>query len=194
LSAIEIIAAVAVVAVVAGSSKDDDDGDSEDDENTNDFITDLGSSNNDGITSSNMITINDLKAGETWQYSIDSGVNFIDGEGNSFMLSDDTYAANVIQIKKLDEAGVTLSVTNVNETSSIVIDTTKSEFTRDRLLVPDRYKSCTGSIPRMIDYQSMTDTSRTLSRYLVCTTCICQGLIVYHTRYRPSTRLVSVMD
>jgi hypothetical protein len=46
------------------------------------------------------------------------------------MLSDDTYAANVIQIKKLDEAGVTLSVTNVNETSSIVIDTTKSEFTR----------------------------------------------------------------
>jgi hypothetical protein len=48
-----------------------------------------------------MITINDLKAGETWQYSIDSGVNFIDGKGNSFMLSDDTYAANVIQIKKL---------------------------------------------------------------------------------------------
>ena len=129
LSAIEIIAAVAVVAVIAGSSKDDDGGDSEDDENTNDFITDLGSSNNDGITSSNMITINDLKAGETWQYSIDSGVNFIDGKGNSFMLSDDTYAANVIQIKKLDEAGVTLSVTNVNETSSIVIDTTKSEFT-----------------------------------------------------------------
>ena len=129
LSAIEIIAAVAVVAVVAGSSKDDDDGDSEDDENTNDFITDLGSSNNDGITSSNMITINDLKAGETWQYSIDSGVNFIDGKGNSFMLSDDTYAANVIQIKKLDEAGNTLGITNVNETSSIVIDTTKSEFT-----------------------------------------------------------------
>ncbi len=130
LSAIEIIAAVAVVAVIAGSSKDDDDdGDSEDDENTNDFITDLGSSNNDGITSSNMITINDLKAGETWQYSIDSGVNFIDGKGNSFMLSDDTYAANVIQIRKLDAAGVTLSVTNVNETSSIVIDTTKSEFT-----------------------------------------------------------------
>ena len=130
LGAIEIIAAVAVVAVIAGSSKDDDDGgDSEDDENTNDFITDLGSSNNDGITSSNMITINDLKAGETWQYSIDSGVNFIDGKGNSFMLSDDTYAANVIQIRKLDAAGVTLSVTNVNETSSIVIDTTKSEFT-----------------------------------------------------------------
>jgi hypothetical protein len=133
LSAIEIMAAVAVVAVavIAGSSNnnDDGDGDSEDDENTNDFITDLGSSNNDGITSSNMITINDLKAGETWQYSIDSGVNFIDGKGNSFMLSDDTYAANVIQIRKLDAAGVTLSVTNVNETSSIVIDTTKSEFT-----------------------------------------------------------------
>ena len=27
-----------------------------------------------------------------------------------------------------------------------------------------------------------------------CTTCTCQGQTVYHTRYRPSTRLVSVMD
>jgi hypothetical protein len=39
-----------------------------------------------------------------------------------------TYAANVIQIRKLDAAGVTLGVTKINETSDIVIDTTKSMF------------------------------------------------------------------
>jgi hypothetical protein len=155
LSAIEVIAAVAVVAVIAGSSKDGDgDGDGEDDENTNAFLTDLGSSNNDGITSNNTITtnINDLKADETWQYSIDSGVSFIDGEGKSFTLSDGIYAANVIQIKKLDAAGGTLSVTKVNETSSIVIDTTKSEFTSsttvDKIaLFTDTVISCSVSLP-----------------------------------------------
>jgi hypothetical protein len=39
-----------------------------------------------------------------------------------------TYDANVIQIRKLDAAGVTLGVTKINETSDIVIDTTKSMF------------------------------------------------------------------
>jgi hypothetical protein len=44
------------------------------------------------------------------------------------MLNSGTYAANVIQIRKLDAAGVTLGVTKINETSDIVIDTTKSMF------------------------------------------------------------------
>ena len=122
-----MVAAVAVTG--GGDSGGDGNDDGEDDENTNTFFIDTGSSNSDGITNNNTITINDLEVGETWQYSIDSGVNFIDGEGNSFMLSSGTYAANVIQIRKLDVVGVILSVTNVNETSSIVIDTTKSMFT-----------------------------------------------------------------
>ena len=131
-SNIEIVAAIVVAAVAVtggGDSGGDGNDDGEDDENTNTFFIDTGSSNSDGITNNNTITINDLEVGETWQYSIDSGVNFIDGEGNSFMLSSGTYAANVIQIRKLDVVGVILSVTNVNETSSIVIDTTKSMFT-----------------------------------------------------------------
>jgi ribosomal protein S10 len=45
------------------------------------------------------------------------------------MLSSGIYATNVIQIRKLDEAGVTLGITKINETSTIVIDTTKSMFT-----------------------------------------------------------------
>jgi hypothetical protein len=43
--------------------------------NTNTFFIDTGSSNSDGITNNNTITINDLEVGETWQYSIDSGVS-----------------------------------------------------------------------------------------------------------------------
>ncbi len=131
-SNIEIVAAIVVAAVAVtggGDSGGDGNDDGEDDENTNTFFIDTGSSNSDGITNNNTITVNNLEVGETWQYSIDSGVNFIDGEGNSFMLSSGTYAANVIQIRKLDVVGVILSVTNVNETSSIVIDTTKSMFT-----------------------------------------------------------------
>ena len=137
-SNIGVVAAVVVAAVVVASSGNDggdgdgnngnDDGDDDNDKNTNTFFIDTGSSNSDGITNNNTITVNNLEAGETWQYSIDSGVNFIDGKGNSFMLSSGTYAANVIQIRKLDAAGVTLGVTKINETSDIVIDTTKSMF------------------------------------------------------------------
>ncbi|CAC9963186.1 hypothetical protein [uncultured Gammaproteobacteria bacterium] len=131
-SNIEIVAAIVVAAVAVtggGDSGGDGNDDGEDDENTNTFFIDTGSSNSDGITNNNTITVNNLEVGETWQYSIDSGVNFIDGEGNSFMLSSGIYATNVIQIRKLDEAGVTLGITKINETSTIVIDTTKSMFT-----------------------------------------------------------------
>jgi hypothetical protein len=70
--------------VVASSSGNDggdgnngDDGDDDDDDkNTNTFFIDTGSSNSDGITNNNTITVNNLEAGEAWQYSIDSVVNF----------------------------------------------------------------------------------------------------------------------
>ncbi len=133
-SNIGVVAAVVVAAVVIASSSGNDDGDGDgdngngdnDDDDTNPFFTDTGLSDSDGITKDNTITVDGDGA---WRYSIDSGVNFIAGVGNSFTLSDGTYAVNVIQIKKLDAAGGTLSVTNVNETLPLVIDTTKSVFT-----------------------------------------------------------------
>jgi hypothetical protein len=46
-----------------------------------------------------------------------------------FTLDDGTYAADTIQIKKLDADGNTLGITKINEASDITIDTEKSVFT-----------------------------------------------------------------
>jgi hypothetical protein len=55
-----------------GGDGDDDNGNDgdDDDKNTNTFFKDTGLSDSDGITNNNTITVDDLKAGETWRYSI----------------------------------------------------------------------------------------------------------------------------
>ena len=134
-SNVEIVAAAVVAAVVvAGSSSgnngnDDSDDDSDDDKNTNAFFIDTGLSNSDGISNNNTITVYDLKAGETWQYSIDGGIFFVSGTDRSFTLDDGTYVANAIQIKKSDATGNPLDIIKINEVLSIIIDTEKSVFT-----------------------------------------------------------------
>jgi hypothetical protein len=71
-----------------------------------------------------------LKEGETWKYSTDSGATFKSSStGGSFTLDDGTYAADTIQIQKLDADGNTLGITKINEASDITIDTEKSVFT-----------------------------------------------------------------
>ncbi|SHE22230.1 Flagellar hook-length control protein FliK [Bathymodiolus brooksi thiotrophic gill symbiont] len=52
-----------------------------------------------------MITIDGLKAVETWKYSTDGGATFKSSTGGSFTLGDGTYVAGAIQIQKLDAAG-----------------------------------------------------------------------------------------
>ncbi|OJA03687.1 hypothetical protein, partial [Bathymodiolus thermophilus thioautotrophic gill symbiont] len=66
------------------------------------------------------MTVGDLEAGATWQYSIDGGVNFTSGTGSSFILNEGTYAENTIQIKQTDVAGNTSSV--FKNMSSVVVD------------------------------------------------------------------------
>ena len=155
-SNIGVVAAVVVAAVVVASSGNDDggdgdgdngnDGDDDNDKNTNTFFTDTGLSDSDGITNNNTITVNDLKAGETWRYSINSGVNFITGVDNSFTLSSGTYAADVIQIEKFDAAGNSLGITKINETSPIVIDTTKSAFTSSTTINVEKFTTASATI------------------------------------------------
>ncbi|CAB5501490.1 hypothetical protein THERMOS_1396 [Bathymodiolus thermophilus thioautotrophic gill symbiont] len=89
-------------------------------------FTDTGSSN-DGITKNGTMTVGDLEAGATWQYSIDGGVNFTSGTGSSFILNEGTYAENTIQIKQTDVAGNTSSV--FKNMSSVVVDATNPLFT-----------------------------------------------------------------
>jgi hypothetical protein len=127
-SNIEVIAAVVVAAVViaSNSGNDGDDGDGDGD-NVDDKLSftfkETGLANNDGVTNDNAITVNGLKEGETWEYSINSGGTFISGTGRSFTLNDGTYSINTIQIRRTDD------VSNVSKnTSPIVIDTTDPIF------------------------------------------------------------------
>ncbi len=124
-SNIEVIAAVVVAAVVIASSSGNDgdgDGDNVDDKLSFTF-KETGLANNDGVTNDNAITVNGLKEGETWEYSINSGGTFISGTGRSFTLNDGTYSINTIQIRRTDD------VSNVSKnTSPIVIDTTDPIF------------------------------------------------------------------
>ena len=137
-SNVEIVAAVVVAAVVVvGSSGNGDDGNGNDDDaddadadNKLSFaFKDTGLFDSDGITNNNTITIDGLKEGETWKYSTDGGATFKSSTGGSFTLDDGAYAADTIQIKKLDATGNSLGITKINEASDITIDTEKSVFT-----------------------------------------------------------------
>ncbi|CAB5497570.1 hypothetical protein THERMOT_710, partial [Bathymodiolus thermophilus thioautotrophic gill symbiont] len=90
-------------------------------------LADTGSSDNDGITNNNTITVEKLEPGATWQYSVDGGTNFIDGTGHSFTLDEGTYAKNAIQIKQTDIAGNVSSI--AENTATIIVDTTGPVFT-----------------------------------------------------------------
>jgi len=69
------------------------------------LTNDTGASNSDGITNDLMITVSNLEAGATWQYSIDSGDNWINGSGSTFTLAAKDYAIGSILVKHTDLAG-----------------------------------------------------------------------------------------
>ena len=89
-------------------------------------LEDTGLLDDDGITKNGMITVSDLEVGATWQYSI-SDNGFVDGIGNSFTLANNTtYAANVIQVRQIDEAG---NVSDISKnTLRIIVDTISPIF------------------------------------------------------------------
>ncbi|OJA03595.1 FG-GAP repeat protein, partial [Bathymodiolus thermophilus thioautotrophic gill symbiont] len=85
-------------------------------------FTDTGSVNDDGITNNGIITVGDLESDTTWQYSINGGVNFTNGTGNSFTLIEGTYAVNAIRIKQINAIG-NVSIVMTNDLT-IVVDAT----------------------------------------------------------------------
>jgi hypothetical protein len=69
------------------------------------FFVDTGLLDSDGITGNNVITVDNLEEGITWQYSTSGDTGFTNGTGNSFTLTDATYEANAIQVRQIDEVG-----------------------------------------------------------------------------------------
>ncbi|SHG74270.1 hypothetical protein SAMN02745753_04421 [Marinomonas polaris DSM 16579] len=84
--------------------------------------TDTGSSDTDGITNDLTVNVDLADDVATWQYSLDSGSTWLDGEGASFELAaNTTYVAGSIQVKQTDLAG-NVSATYQNS-SEIITDT-----------------------------------------------------------------------
>ncbi|MEP2618054.1 MAG: hypothetical protein ABJH25_08485, partial [Marinomonas sp.] len=93
------------------------------------LANDAGSEADDYLTSD--ATVNVTLAGDTvtWEYSLESGTNWVEGEGTSFELSEGTYAEGVIQVRQFDAAGnititefseaVTVDLTGPNEAPTI---------------------------------------------------------------------------
>ncbi|MBN4075227.1 cadherin domain-containing protein [Gammaproteobacteria bacterium AH-315-E17] len=88
---------------------------------------DTGSSNSDGITSHNVITVSGLEEGATWQYFIiGESSTWVDGVGNSFTLgATGLYQEDAIQVQQIDKAG---NVSAVTKNSAITIDTAAPSF------------------------------------------------------------------
>ena len=83
---------------------------------------DTGSSATDGKTSNGLINVTDLESGSTWKYSLDGGLNWVEGTGTTFTLLDGSYTAGQIQIEQKDIAGNT-SIFRLGE---IIVDQTLS--------------------------------------------------------------------
>jgi hypothetical protein len=89
-------------------------------------FVDTGRLDNDGITRNGMITISNLEADVTWEYSTDSGTSFTNGINSSFMLNEGTYGTNAIQIRQTDVAG---NVSDIGKnTLRIFVDNTDPTF------------------------------------------------------------------
>ena len=83
---------------------------------------DTGSSATDGKTSNGLINVTDLESGSTWKYSLDGGLNWVEGTGTTFTLLDGSYAAGQIQIEQKDIAGNT----SISRLGEIIVDQTLS--------------------------------------------------------------------
>lgn len=76
----------------------------------------------DGITYNGSVNVTGLEAGATWQYSTDSGNNWVSGSGSGFTLGAGTYAANAVKVKQTDVAGNSSAV--AGNAAAITVDVT----------------------------------------------------------------------
>ncbi len=67
----------------------------------------------DNITQNGTMNIGNLEIGATWEYSINSGVNWIGGTGTTFVLPDGTYTAGMIEARQVVDGVYSESASNL---------------------------------------------------------------------------------
>ena len=86
------------------------------------LAADTGTANNDGITSNAQVDVTlDTGDGTTWEYSTDSGMNYMTGTGTSFMLPEGTYTIAQVQVRQT-VAGAVSVIASLGV--AITVDTT----------------------------------------------------------------------
>ncbi len=66
---------------------------------------DSGPSDSDNVSKNGLVSISNLEAKATWEYSTDGGSSFLTGTGNSFTLAEGIYSAGNIVVRQTDLAG-----------------------------------------------------------------------------------------
>ena len=93
-----------------------------------------------GTTNNNTLTIVLSSGAVSWEYSIDSGVSFVQGIGGTIVLANGTYIVGQIQFKNSDAAGntsgETKNTTQFKVDTSISTDTTSTTTTTTTTTTP----------------------------------------------------------
>lgn len=98
------------------------------------LATDSGQSQSDGITNDTTYRVKLAKDTESWEYSLDSGANWVTGSGTSFELNENqTYAAESIQVRQTDTAGNVSAIKSNDEaiTTDVIAPGTPSASLHD---------------------------------------------------------------
>jgi large repetitive protein len=64
------------------------------------LAADTGASNSDGLTNNGLVNVDGLSASTPWEYSLDSGSNWLSGTGSSFLLSAGSYSAGAVKVRQ----------------------------------------------------------------------------------------------
>ncbi|AOM01484.1 hypothetical protein BFX80_09485 [Cobetia marina] len=75
----------------------------------------------DGITSNGEVTVSDLEADASWEYTTDGGTTWVDGTGATFTLAAGSYADGTVQIRQTDVAG---NVSDAVNLGAVTVDAT----------------------------------------------------------------------
>ncbi|MBZ5486524.1 Ig-like domain-containing protein [Halomonas aquamarina] len=75
----------------------------------------------DGITSDGTVNVDNLEPGARWQYSLDGGDTWLEGESASFLLQEGVYATRQVLVRQFDTAG---NVSGTSNLGAVIVDTT----------------------------------------------------------------------
>ena len=86
-------------------------------------------------TGTGVITVSGLESQASWAYSVNGGVDWTTGQGQSFILQPGNYAANAIQVRQTDAAGNVSTVSKLAGAVSVLSQSLQVTITSDRELL-----------------------------------------------------------